>query len=115
MNLTARLYHDMKRRNMQQQLDFNNYPNSPGYKKSGTSKLAARAIKPRVNSIRNQVYEVLQSEALTADEVAEALDLSILTVRPRCSELLRMGLIEETGTRRLNDSGKLAEVLRAKQ
>lgn len=95
-------------------MKFDGYPNSPGWKKDGTSKLAARAIKPRANSIRNQVLEVLQHEALTADEVAEALDLSILTVRPRCSELLKLGLIEETGVRRLNDSGKLAEVLRAK-
>lgn len=97
----------------QQALEFK-YPKSPGYKKSGTSKEAAKAIKPKANTIRDQVFEVLQSEALTADEVASALDMSILTIRPRCSELLRMGLIEETGTRRLNDSGKFAEVLKAK-
>lgn len=99
---------------MQQQALVFKYPKSPGYKKTGTSSEAAKAIKPKVSTIRDQVFEVLQSEALTADEVASALDMSILTVRPRCSELLRMGLIEETGTRRLNDSGKFAEVLRAK-
>lgn len=98
---------------MQQTLNFK-YPRSPGWKKDGTSKDAAMAVRTKANPIRNQVFEVLQSEALTADEVAEVLGLSILTVRPRCSELLRLGLIEETGTRRLNNSGKFADVLRAK-
>ena len=51
---------------------------------------------------------------LTADEVAEVLDQSILSIRPRLTELGRLGDIEDTGERRKNQSGKKAIVWRMK-
>jgi len=47
---------------------------------------------------------------LTADEIAAALDESVLAVRPRVSELFHAGLIEKTGERRRNHSGLCAHV-----
>lgn len=51
-------------------------------------------------------------DGLTADEVAIDLDLSVLTVRPRVSELHRDARIEDTGLRRRNQSGMTATVWR---
>ena len=59
------------------------YPHSPGYKVGGTSRRAAEAIKP---------------------------DKSVLSIRPRVSELHRLGLVHETGERRRNESGHRAAV-----
>ena len=48
----------------------------------------------------------------TADEVAGRLGLPVLTVRPRCTELRQLGLVERTGERRATASGSGAYVLR---
>ena len=52
---------------------------------------------------------------LTADEVAGRLGLSILSVRPRISELTRLGKVRDSGHRRRNTSGKNAIVWAAIQ
>lgn len=44
-------------------------------------------------------------DGLTADEIAERLGVSILSVRPRITELKRGGLILDTGIRRLARGG----------
>jgi predicted ArsR family transcriptional regulator len=46
--------------------------------------------------------------ALTADTLAERLDLSILYVRPRVSELVAQERIVASGDRGLNASGRMA-------
>jgi predicted ArsR family transcriptional regulator len=47
--------------------------------------------------------------ALTADALADRLDLSILYVRPRVSELVKQARIVASGDRGLNASGKSAQ------
>ena len=47
--------------------------------------------------------------ALTADILAERLDLSILYVRPRVSELVARERLVPSGERGLNASGKTAQ------
>jgi len=49
---------------------------------------------------------------LTADEIAKDLNLSVLSVCPRVSELKRLGEIQQTGARRKNESGTTATVWR---
>lgn len=98
---------------MNAQLSLDIYPHAPGFKKDGTSAEAAHSMKSRAATLRDEVLRVLSFKALTADEVARILDESILSVRPRLSELAARGLIVETGARRKNDSGKLAAVWRA--
>lgn len=93
------------------------YPDSPGHKTGGTSRTAARRITPHATALRDRVGTFLQASypgAFTADEVAEQLGASILSVRPRISELRRRGLIEPTAERRLNQSGMRATCWRAK-
>jgi hypothetical protein len=54
------------------------------------------------------------SASFSADLIAAALDESILTVRPRVSELRRSNLVEPTAERRKNKSGMSAQRWRAK-
>lgn len=88
------------------------YPESPGYKVPGPSEQAARSV-ASAETLRAQCLECLRHRSLTADEVASALGESILSCRPRLSELRAKGLIRDTGTRRANRSGKSATVWRA--
>lgn len=89
------------------------YPDQPGYQRTDTSRQAAREVAPQATSIRMLCLETLKRGPATADEVADALGLSILTVRPRITELKVMGRVEDTGQRRINEiSGKSAAVLR---
>jgi DNA-binding IclR family transcriptional regulator len=50
---------------------------------------------------------------LTVDEVCAAADYPRYSLQPRFSELLKKGLIRDTGRRRRNRSGALAAVWRA--
>jgi len=94
-----------------------NYPETPGWKTETpeTSKVAALSIKVLSKTLRDRCEEQLTSGEATADEVAERLHKSILSIRPRLSELLAMNRIEDTGARRPNESGKQAVVWRIKK
>jgi hypothetical protein len=63
-------------------------------------------------TVRKKVVDYLRAhrEGATADEIAKVLEHSILTVRPRVSELHRMGLITDSGRRAENASGHRAIV-----
>lgn len=87
------------------------YPNQPGFTRAGTSQDAAEEIAEKAPRLRRLVMAQLQGAALTADECADRLGLSVLSVRPRVSELERRGHIRDSGTRRVNAiSGKRAIV-----
>lgn len=86
------------------------YPNHAGYKQLTTAKDAADSIEPHAKILREQVLNVLKMRSMTADEVAEWLGESILSIRPRLSELKTKELIVDTGIRRKNVSGKKAIV-----
>jgi predicted transcriptional regulator len=89
------------------------YPNSPGFKDLTTSKEAAKKIEPKAKTLRDACLKVLMLQSLTPDEVAAHLGESILSVRPRISELFKQGLIKTTGVRRMNESGNRAHVYKA--
>lgn len=92
------------------------YPNRPGFKDRDTSRLAAAAIAPAAKNIRDLVADCyLFWGPMTADEAAERLNLSILTVRPRVTELLKQGILRDSGTRRRNASGHTAKVFELKR
>lgn len=64
--------------------------------------------------IRREVFDWLRAhpEGATADEIAAAMNRSILTIRPRVSELNRMKKIIDSTGRRKNASGRNAIVWR---
>ena len=89
------------------------YPEAPGHKAAGTSAEAAQAVAEDAETLRADVLATLRQRALTADEIASHLGRSILSVRPRVSELRKMGKIRATGQRRPNASGHSATVWEA--
>lgn len=94
--------------------DLFSYPSSPGSKVSGPSQQAATEMTSRASVLRDQVERLFLTGAeLTADECAEALGVTVLAARPRLSELVKRGLLVDTGTRRRNASGKLATCWRS--
>lgn len=89
------------------------YPTAAGSKgRDGTSQEAAKAIQPRVACLRYRAMEALAS--LGSATVLEAIAVAGGTresLQPRFSELRNLGLVEATGERRRNPSGKWAAVL----
>ena len=79
-----------------------------------TSEAAAKDMKSRAPLLRERTLEQLSnSTGLTADEIAANLGESILSIRPRVSELAKRGLVIKTDRTRRNHSGKAAIVWRA--
>ena len=80
-----------------------------------TSEAAAKDMNSRAPLLRERTFEqISNSDGLTADEIAASLGESILSIRPRVSELKKRGLIVKTDRTRRNHSGKAAIVWRAR-
>ena len=91
---------------------MNIYPEQPGYKAEGTSADAAQSVRLVASKGRLACMRALiKFGPMTADEVAAHLGMDRLYIRPRMSELVRMGSIRETGERRKNISGRSAAVM----
>lgn len=75
--------------------------------------LAADAIAEQAGTIRDKVLAVIQRWASTPEEIAKDLKVDLYTVRPRVSELKRLGKIKDSGHRRASRSGKSAIVWEA--
>jgi hypothetical protein len=86
------------------------YPSTPGYKVAGPSQDAAKATGCRVQMLQIRILALLSCRPMTADECAENMDETVLSIRPRFSELLAEGHIEASGLRRPNASGHKATV-----
>jgi hypothetical protein len=84
------------------------YPNSPGFKSAGPSEQAATAISSTAKTLRDQVLKTIAEApaGLSADAVADQPGRSVLAIRPRVSELRRLGEIQPTTQRVKNLSGK---------
>ena len=96
------------------QPDLLDYPRTPGWQNTETSIEAAAAIAPDLTRLQGMVLDAIRDAdwkgGLTADEVAMVLDLTPFTARPRCAELKVFGKIEDSGSRRENESGRRAIV-----
>ena len=90
------------------------YPDGAGFKeKGGTSQEAASYVDAKAHC--KEVLSVLEKADRTADECAAELGRSVLSIRPRLSELFAKGLIRKTDLRRPNASGRNAVVWRRAQ
>jgi predicted ArsR family transcriptional regulator len=93
------------------------YPHHPGSKSPGASSEAAHAIARHATTLRMRVYCFLRERypaAFSADQIAESLGETILSIRPRVSELNKAGEIEAAEGRSKNQSGMSAHCWRAK-
>ena len=88
------------------------YPLFPGFQDELTSFEAAVKIKPQVKELHTLILAELAKWNMTADEMASHLKVGILTMRPRYTELKKMGLIVKTGNKRKNASGGYGNEMR---
>lgn len=93
-------------------LNFETYPEAPGWKGTDTSREAGQTVD--AETLRELVLAQVAKCDGTADEIATALGVDRLAIRPRCSELKRLGQIRDSRQRRSNVSGKRAIVWTAK-
>lgn len=91
------------------------YPETPGHRNTDTSIRAAIDITEHASTLRDQCLDHLIAQPATADEIAKAMNESVLSIRPRITELNKRGLIVDTGARRRNESGKSAIVWTVKR
>jgi hypothetical protein len=90
------------------------YRDHAGYKWTDTSIEAARKVTPGMHAAHDAILAVLAIEPLTPDELAFKLGMDKLFCRPRCSELVAMFKVVDSGDRRPNASGLKARVLKLK-
>ena len=81
-----------------------------------TSADALASVRDRISAMQAQLLMALRTsrEGASADQLASMTGLHILTVRPRVSELAKAGMVEDSGKRAINASGRRAIVWRAK-
>jgi len=93
-----------------------NYPDVPGWSGPGeTSQDAAMSVLGSATTIRISVLACIECAQLTGDEILKMMNwphLTINSVRSRCSELRRAGLIEDSGERRESVCGRKVIVWR---
>jgi hypothetical protein len=92
------------------------YPFGAGFKElAGASEQTAKTQNKELNNRRRQIALGLfcsNPDGLTSDEVADLMNESILSIRPRVSELRAQGKIKSTGKRRKSVNGNGATVWR---
>jgi hypothetical protein len=96
-------------------MDLFSYPHTPGHRSVDTSIAAAADIAPKQPRLQAMVLSAVRlagDRGLTTDECAVMLNISVLSARPRFSELRVLGKIVDSGLRRLNCSGRHAVVWR---
>lgn len=82
-----------------------------------TSESAARSIEPVLSDLQKRILARLLcagAEGMTADEVAEALDLYRYTAAPRLRELVLLGWADDAGRTRPTPRGKASIVFVAR-
>ena len=96
------------------------YPESPGWRQNATgetSKAAALAVCLRAPTQCERVLAVLEQgpahpEAITARLKACGHNVMLMSIRPRCSQLVRQGRIVDSGARGSGEGGCKAIVWR---
>lgn len=86
------------------------YPHQPSYKARDTARAAAHAMREKDPPLRDQVLSLLKLGDANADEIANLLGQNPLSIRPRCSQLAALGLIEDSHVRRPSSLGSPAIV-----
>jgi hypothetical protein len=80
-----------------------------------TSLDAYEEAKPRMPRLHSLIWDALDRHGPhTPDEMATRLNENVLTVRPAFTKMAKENMIADTGTRRRNDSKRLAMVWRAR-
>lgn len=81
------------------------YPAVPGSRRTDTSRNASILAREKAEWLRPKCHAALKLKPMTADELADEIGEHFINVRPRCSELRRLGKVRDTGLRRANNFG----------
>lgn len=103
---------------MEAVMNGNRYPYIAGFKDPGISKENAKRIDESGTLTKNmkRILALFESGfSGTADEVAAKLEASPFSIRPPCTHLRKIGLIERTPERRRGAGGGDAAVLTLKR
>lgn len=84
------------------------YPIAPGHQDETTSIMAAVKVAPTVVELRAMILEVLHTKHMTCEELSDHFGIQFLSIRPRCTELKKMGLIVKSGAQRMQRTGGYA-------
>lgn len=94
---------------MQEEITWPGDPGPTAHKHGpDTEQLALEFVAPKLSGLRLKALQSLASAhpGLTGSQVAEKMDAWIYSVKPRLTELERMGLVRDSGERAKNDRGR---------
>lgn len=91
----------------------------PFSRKDATGETSAHGrdfIAPKAKTLRQHVLDAIEAEKGTPEQIHERLQKAgvrhlLTAVRPRCSELTRMGLIVDSGERGLGESQRCRSIV----
>lgn len=87
------------------------YNGGAGHQATDTSRAAAEKVSLTLALKQSNVMTCLKRlRAATCDEIAYELEWPVTSVRPRCTELQKLGHIRDSGTRRPTPGGGRAIV-----
>ncbi|MDR7155373.1 hypothetical protein J2W40_002200 [Sphingobium xenophagum] len=91
------------------------FPYTAGFKGSAeTGREAAEAINKKLGRLQRLVLGAVKGRGrygLTPEEGADILDIDRVSVQPRFSELKALGLVKDSGQRRVNPSSRKRAVV----
>jgi DNA-binding MarR family transcriptional regulator len=90
------------------------YPHRPGWSEPDTSRKASKSMEPHLGRLQSLVLAAISACPRTARELEADLDMRTQTVTARIRELVLLGKVEDSGLRRMTDSGRRAKVWREK-
>ena len=94
---------------MQKEITWPGDPGPTAHKHGpDTEQLALEFVAPKLSGRRLTALQSLASvhPGLTGSQVAEKMDAWLYSVKPRLTELERMGLVRDSGERAKNDRGR---------
>lgn len=100
-------------RTVKQQSDCNLSPPAHHNAPAGTSEVAAKLIAEHSPNLRDRVFAFIASrgtEGATDDEGERALSVTCSTYTPRRGELVKQGVVVDSGLRRNTAAGRPAAV-----
>ena len=88
--------------------DKTKYPHKAGHRGHRNSIISANETNKKLSRLKKQILIELYKnpKGLIGSELSDILKVSILTIRPRTTELKILGLITDTEQDRKNDGGK---------
>ena len=94
---------------MQKEITWPGDPGPTAHKHGpDTEQLALEFVAPKLSGLRLKALQSLASAhpGLTGSQVAEKMDAWLYSVKPRPTELERMGLVRDSGERAKNERGR---------